>query len=117
MGGGLAKCRERREFILMSSEPCIGPAADYAELPAQVEVDGTPYWLVRKGEGEYRLLMAVCPHAGGEVRRVDGMFFCPLHFWTFDENEGSCLNVDDERLLRRNVENRDGILYAIGSPY
>lgn len=105
------------ELIDMSEDHLIGPADEYAKLPAEVEVDGTPYWLVRKGEKGYGLLMAICPHAGGDVRKIDGMFFCPLHFWTFDENDGSCLNMADERLMRRNVENRNGVLYAIGSPY
>lgn len=92
----------------------LGPLDGFAEFPAAIELGGTPYWLVRTPEGEFRLLMSVCPHAGGEIRPMNGMFFCPLHFWTFDAASGACLNVPDERLMRRQVELRDGRLYAIG---
>ncbi|WP_027092754.1 Rieske (2Fe-2S) protein [Cohnella thermotolerans] len=101
----------------MSNETFIGPVDAFGSLPAFVEVDGTPYWLVRREDGGYRLLMALCPHAGGEVLRTDGMFYCPLHFWTFDETDGVCLNVRDERLARRDAEERDGSLYAVGPVY
>ncbi|WP_276354615.1 Rieske (2Fe-2S) protein [Cohnella caldifontis] len=97
----------------------LGFPADYGSFPASVTVDGTPYWLVRgEEEEEYRLLSALCPHAGGDVRAHEGIFFCPLHFWTFDQAEGNCLNVPGERLMRRKVELReDGRLYAVGLPY
>jgi len=95
----------------------IGPAVAYPELPAEVDVGGTPYWLVRREDGRYGLLMAVCPHAGGEVRLLEDQFFCPLHFWTFDRSDGGCLNNPDERLVRLDVEVREGELYAVGSPY
>ncbi|CAM3838509.1 Rieske (2Fe-2S) protein [Cohnella lubricantis] len=101
----------------MSSDIIIGPAGAYGTFPAQIELEGAPYWLVRGEDGRYALLMAICPHAGGEVRLVEGMFFCPLHFWTFDTADGSCLNMQDERLMRRDVEERDGMLYAVSAPY
>mgnify|MGYP000954971219 CR=1 FL=1 len=101
----------------MSEQSRIGPADAFGELPAEVDLDGTPYWLVRKEDGSYSLLMALCPHAGGEVRPANGLFFCPLHFWTFDGQDGACLNMDGERLMRRDVAVRDGILYAVGAPY
>jgi len=101
----------------MSSELMIGPAESFGTFPAEVELDGTPYWLVRGDTGGYALLSGICPHAGGEIRLVEGMFFCPLHFWTFDTADGSCLNMQDERLMRRQVEERDGILYAVSDPY
>lgn len=101
----------------MTNEMIIGPVTEFQTVPAQVEMDGTPYWLIREEEGGYALLMAICPHAGGEVRIAEGLFFCPLHFWTFDIRSGSCLNQADERLARRNVEERGGILFAVGDPY
>lgn len=100
----------------MTTETRIGPAA-YESLPAQVEVDGEPYWLIRPEAGGYLLLSALCPHAGGEVRAMEGTFFCPLHFWTFDLEDGTCTNMPGERLIRRGVEERDGELYAVGERY
>ncbi|THF73096.1 Rieske 2Fe-2S domain-containing protein [Cohnella fermenti] len=94
----------------------LGPVALYTSFPTEVNVDCVPYWLVREGEGGYRLLLALCPHAGGEIRWTGEQFLCPLHFWTFDEH-GGCLNVRDERLVRRDVELKDGILYAVGDNY
>ncbi|MBB6669645.1 Rieske (2Fe-2S) protein [Cohnella nanjingensis] len=100
------------------SETIIGPADQFTVWPAEVELDGAPYWLTRSEAGEYRLLLAVCPHAGGEVRWTEGTFFCPLHFWTFDREDGHCTNVDDERLQRRDVTLReDGVLVAAGELY
>ncbi|MFC4599586.1 Rieske (2Fe-2S) protein [Cohnella hongkongensis] len=94
----------------------LGPPASYPGLPAEVTVDGAPYWLVRGSGEEYRLLMAVCPHAGGDVRPHEGIFFCPLHFWTFDGETGVCLNDPDHRLPYRKVIERSGRLYAVGEP-
>lgn len=100
------------------SETIIGPADQFAVLPAEVELEGTPYWLTRSEDGVYRLLLAVCPHAGGEVRWTEGTFFCPLHFWTFDQADGRCTNVEDERLQCRDVRLReDGVLVATGETY
>lgn len=92
----------------------FGPVGAFAELPAQVILEHAPYWLVRTPDGGYRLWLAVCPHAGGEIRPLDGMFFCPLHFWTFDAASGACLHDPEERLLYREVREREGRLYAVG---
>ncbi|MFB9278970.1 Rieske (2Fe-2S) protein [Cohnella cellulosilytica] len=103
----------------MNDEPYpidLGPAAAYAALPAEVTVDGTPYWLVRGSGGEYRLLMAVCPHAGGDIRPHENVFYCPLHFWTFHGETGACLNDPDHGLINRGVVVRDDRLYATANP-
>jgi nitrite reductase/ring-hydroxylating ferredoxin subunit len=91
----------------------LGPADDVGELPAELTVDGAPYWLVRTPEGGFRLLMALCPHAGGDVRPTNGVLFCPLHWWTFDAATGACLNVPGEQLRFRDVETRNGRLIAL----
>jgi len=96
------------------SEIDIGSVDDYAEFPAEVLLDNAPYWLVRAPEGEYRLLLAICPHAGGEIRPMNDVLFCPLHFWTFDSRTGACMNVPGERLMSRKVVVRDRRLIAVG---
>ncbi|WP_169306710.1 Rieske (2Fe-2S) protein [Cohnella pontilimi] len=97
----------------------LGKPEDYTDFPASVELDGAPYWLVLTGEDNgYRLLSALCPHAGGEVRVYENIFICPLHYWTFSQTDGACTNVPDERLMQRRVELRaDGRLYAVGADF
>jgi nitrite reductase/ring-hydroxylating ferredoxin subunit len=95
----------------------LGPIKGYSDLPAEVTIDATPYWLVRCGDGEYRLLSGLCPHAGGDVRPLNDMLYCPLHFWTFDAQNGNCLNDPGERLMRRQVVVRQDRLYAVGEDY
>jgi nitrite reductase/ring-hydroxylating ferredoxin subunit len=96
----------------------LGRPEDYSRLPASVTLDGAPYWLVRNEEGGYRLLSALCPHAGGEVQVYEDLFLCPLHYWTFSQTDGACMNVSDERLMQRQVELRaDGRLYALGTDF
>lgn len=92
----------------------LGSLESFPLFPVEVSLEDTPYWLVRTTEGEYRLLLAICPHAGGEIRPMNGVLFCPLHFWTFDSENGKCLNDPDERLMQRKVELRNSHLYAIG---
>lgn len=92
----------------------LGPIESFSALPAEITLNGTPYLLVRASEGRFRLFLAVCPHAGGEIRPLNEVLFCPLHFWTFNAEDGTCLNNPDERLMERNVEVRDGRLYAAG---
>lgn len=96
----------------------LGRPEEFAELPASVMLEGAPYWLVRSDEDGYRLLSAVCPHAGGEVRVYQDILLCPLHYWTFSQSDGTCTNVNDERLMQRRVELRaDGRLYAVGADF
>ncbi|WP_372635600.1 Rieske (2Fe-2S) protein [Cohnella sp.] len=90
----------------------LGPSSLYASLPAEITVEGSPYWLVRDPEGEYRLLMAVCPHAGGDVRPHEDIFYCPLHFWTFHGKTGGCLSDPGHRLAYRKVAVNNERLYA-----
>jgi nitrite reductase/ring-hydroxylating ferredoxin subunit len=96
----------------------LGRPADYSRFPASVVIDGTPYWLVRKDEEEYSLLLSLCPHAGGDVLCHADFLYCPMHGWTFSPTDGRCLDIPGERLMRRDVELRaDGRLYAFGEPY
>ncbi|WP_217594742.1 Rieske (2Fe-2S) protein [Cohnella sp. GbtcB17] len=95
----------------------LGPADMLTDAPLSIELDGKPYWLTQEADGTIVLLLAFCPHAGGEVLLADGDFYCPLHYWTFDGRSGECTNRGDERLMRRNVELVDGQLYASGADY
>ncbi|WP_239614956.1 Rieske (2Fe-2S) protein [Cohnella mopanensis] len=95
----------------------LGPLDAYMDLPAEVTIEDTPYWLVRTSEGRFRLLLALCPHAGGDIRPMNDVLFCPLHFWTFHAESGVCLNDPSERLMQRNVTVKEGRLYAVGDPY
>jgi nitrite reductase/ring-hydroxylating ferredoxin subunit len=92
----------------------LGPVASFTQFPAEITLEHMPYWLVRTSEGEYHLLLAICPHAGGEIRPLNDVLFCPLHFWTFNAENGTCLNDPDERLLRRKVRVLGNDLYAVG---
>jgi nitrite reductase/ring-hydroxylating ferredoxin subunit len=92
----------------------LGPVASFKQFPAEITLEHTPYWLVQTSEGEFRLLLAICPHAGGEIRPLNDVLYCPLHFWTFNAENGTCLNDPDERLLRRNVRVQGDDLYAVG---
>lgn len=95
----------------------LGSADSFAAFPVEVTLEHTPYWLVRTAEGEYRLLLAICPHAGGEIRPMNDVLFCPLHFWTFNAENGTCLNDPDERLMQRKVVVKEGHLIAVGDHY
>jgi nitrite reductase/ring-hydroxylating ferredoxin subunit len=92
----------------------LGLLDDFTQFPVEITLDHAPYWLVRTSEVDYRLLLAICPHAGGEIRPLQDTLFCPLHFWTFNSENGTCLNDPDERLLRRKVRVQDNRLYAVG---
>ncbi|MCD9022960.1 Rieske (2Fe-2S) protein [Cohnella silvisoli] len=99
---------------MSESEIDLGPLDTFTQLPTEITLENTPYWLVRTSEGEYRLLLAICPHAGGEIRPLNDVLFCPLHFWTFNAEDGTCLNDPDERLMQRKVRIHDNHLFAIG---
>jgi nitrite reductase/ring-hydroxylating ferredoxin subunit len=92
----------------------LGPLETFTQFPAEVTIDNTPYWLVQTSEKAYRLLLAICPHAGGDIRPLNDVLFCPLHFWTFNAENGTCLNDPDERLMQRKVHIRDNHLFAVG---
>lgn len=91
----------------------IGLLETFTEFPAEVTLEHTPYWLVRTSEGEFRLLLAICPHAGGEIRPLNDVLFCPLHFWTFNAETGACLNDPDECLKQRKVIVINNRLFAV----
>ncbi|WEK55241.1 MAG: Rieske 2Fe-2S domain-containing protein [Candidatus Cohnella colombiensis] len=95
----------------------LGPIEAYEEFPVEVTIDHNTYWLVRCSDYEFRLLNSLCPHAGGEVRPSHGVLFCPLHFWTFDIDNGQCINNPDKRLMKRDVELRFGRLFVVSSDY
>jgi nitrite reductase (NADH) small subunit len=90
----------------------IGRLEDFTEFPASVEIGNDPYFIVEaesKGEVKaYKLVSAICPHAGGIVKPHGGEFICPLHFWSFDMQTGESTNVPGEQLECRPVEVRDG---------
>lgn len=91
----------------------LGEQSAFPDLPAKIDIGHDPYWLVKTSNGEYRLLSGICPHAGGEIRLVDGgVLLCPLHFWTFDTVSGDCTSVPGERLLLRQVTVSNGRLIA-----
>ncbi|TFE19764.1 Rieske (2Fe-2S) protein [Cohnella luojiensis] len=102
---------------MSESERDIGALESFGEFPAEISLDGEPYWLTRIPEGEYRLLLAICPHAGGEIRPMNDVLFCPLHFWTFSADKGICMNDPDERLMQRRVILKENRLYAVGDNY
>jgi nitrite reductase/ring-hydroxylating ferredoxin subunit len=92
----------------------LGPLNEFTEFPVEITLEHAPYWLVRTSEGGFRLLLAICPHAGGDIRPLNDVLFCPLHFWTFHAETGVCLNDPDERLMERKVVLRDDRLFAVG---
>jgi nitrite reductase/ring-hydroxylating ferredoxin subunit len=96
------------------SEIELGPLEAFTQFPTEITLEDTLYWLTRTSAGEFRLFLALCPHAGGEIRPLDDILFCPLHFWTFNAEDGTCLNDSDERLMQRKVQVRDNLLYAVG---
>ena len=92
----------------------LGLIESFTSFPAEVMLENTPYWLVRTSEGGFRLLLAVCPHAGGEIRPLNDVLFCPLHFWTFNAENGVCLNDPDECLQQRQVIVKESRLFVVG---
>ena len=83
----------------------LGPAEDFQDTPALVEIGSGFYYLTRRGE-KWRLLSTLCPHAGGEVvwREDEGEFVCPLHGWRFDRRgrmDGGCPGLKVHRVRER----------------
>lgn len=78
-------------------EITIGTVEAFTSFPAEVTVEGKPYFLLKEGEG-YALLSRRCPHAGDTVELEDGEFVCWMHGWTFEMHTGRCHNVPSARL-------------------
>ncbi|MFC4102943.1 MULTISPECIES: Rieske (2Fe-2S) protein [Paenibacillus] len=88
----------------------IASVDEITSFPATITIDRDPFFLVQTGEDAegYRLVSAICPHAGGLVRQHENELICPLHFWAFDPLTGESTNVPGERLECQPVEVRDG---------
>jgi N-acyl-D-aspartate/D-glutamate deacylase len=90
----------------------IGAESAFPKLPAQVEIGGASYFLV-KGRDGYRLLSRVCPHLGGTVEDDGGKFVCPNHGYEYDKDGGKCLTADGLRMKSYVVNVKDGRLVAL----
>lgn len=92
----------------------IGKVEDYQQFPAAVNIDNDPFFIVHsnvraKDEAPaYKLVSAVCPHAGGTVRPLEGELICPLHYWSFDASTGASTNVPGEQLDCQPLTIQDG---------
>ncbi|MBD0382386.1 Rieske 2Fe-2S domain-containing protein [Paenibacillus sp. WST5] len=91
-------------------EIAIGPIEQFAKLPAEVEVERKPYFLIE--EDGYKLMSRKCPHAGDTVELEDGELVCPMHGWTFEVHTGRCHNVPNARLTVHDVILREGTLFV-----
>ena len=89
----------------------LGPESSFDKFPAQIELDGEPYYLVRGRKG-YQLLSTVCPHQGGEVVDWGSVFLCNDHGWRFEKTEGECINGPYSRMLGFSVTVQQGRLIA-----
>src|SRR5580692_4066099 len=90
----------------------IGAESAFPKLPAQVEIGGASYFLV-KGRDGYRLLSRVCPHLGGTVEDDGGKFVCPNHGYEYEKDGGKCLTADGLRMKSYVVNVKDGRLVAL----
>ncbi|MFC5652364.1 Rieske (2Fe-2S) protein [Paenibacillus solisilvae] len=96
------------------SSRVIGKVEDYNQFPAAVNVDNDPYFIVHsnsRAKGEtpvYKLVSAICPHAGGTVRPLEDELICPLHYWSFDASTGESTNVPGEQLDCQPLAIQDG---------
>ncbi|ANE47172.1 hypothetical protein SY83_13865 [Paenibacillus swuensis] len=89
----------------------IGSMAQYNEFPSEIQVGNDSYYLLKEGT-TLRLASRQCPHAGYEVSYEFGELECPLHGWTFDLENGECINVASKGLTCFPVEDRLGELYV-----
>lgn len=94
-------------------EVVIGVESDFADLPAEIELERSYYYLIKDRDNNYRLVSRFCPHAGYLVEAEDGEFECPLHGWTFDLQTGACLNVPSRGLKLYDVILKEGELIAL----
>jgi nitrite reductase/ring-hydroxylating ferredoxin subunit len=89
----------------------LGRAADFASLPARVDLVDSAYYLTRQDD-EWRLFSAVCPHTGGGIEDEGDVFRCPNHSWAFDRRTGLPVDIAQWPMSRYDVEERDGVLVA-----
>jgi len=93
----------------------IGKLESFTEFPAAVEVDHDSYFILQEQAEDtapiFRLVSALCPHAGGYVRPYEGELICPLHFWSFDTITGASTNVPGEALECQPLELIEGQLF------
>jgi N-acyl-D-aspartate/D-glutamate deacylase len=90
----------------------IGAVADFAKLPAPVEIGGAAYFLIKTRDG-YKLLSRICPHQGGTVEDCGGEFACPNHGYRYDKDGGRCLDSAELRMKSYVVNVKDGRLVAL----
>jgi N-acyl-D-aspartate/D-glutamate deacylase len=90
----------------------IGAESAFPKLPAQIEIGGAAYFLV-KGRDGYRLLSRVCPHLGGTVEDDGSKFVCPNHGYEYEKDGGKCLTADGLRMKSYVVNVKDGRLVAL----
>jgi anthranilate 1,2-dioxygenase ferredoxin component len=90
-------------------EIVIGSKEQFTKLPAEVQVERKPYFLIAENEG-YKLMSRVCPHSGDTVDLEDGELVCPMHGWTFEVHTGRCHNVPSAKLTTYEVNLREGNL-------
>lgn len=99
----------------------IGKVEDFRQFPAAIQVDNDPFFIVHsnvraKDEApEYKLVSAICPHAGGTVRPMEGELICPLHYWSFDASTGASTNVPGEQLECQPLAIQDGHFVILAS--
>ena len=89
----------------------IGSTTQFEQLPAEVTIEGHPYFLVR-GDEQFRLLSRICPHAGGYIIDAGDVFLCPIHYWVYGKNDGKCIHPPSVQLTEIAVSERDGRLVA-----
>lgn len=90
----------------------LGERAAFTRFPAEVKIEHDEYFLVQN-EDAFRLMLAVCPHAGGPIVEQGDHFYCPFHMWSFDQASGECLNVRGAALECYDVVERDGQFVAL----
>ncbi|QYR20454.1 Rieske (2Fe-2S) protein [Paenibacillus sp. sptzw28] len=108
-------------FILPEGYHAIGTVLDITDFPASITIGNDPYFILRtvcKGDEQptYKLVSAVCPHAGGEVRPLENELICPLHYWSFDAGTGESTNVPGERLACSPVVIHNGQFTITSTP-
>ncbi|GGD74573.1 Rieske (2Fe-2S) protein [Paenibacillus nasutitermitis] len=91
----------------------IGKVEDFTSFPASVTIDRDPYFIIQTAcqedaPQEYKLVSAICPHAGGVVRPWENELICPLHYWSFDPATGQSTNVPGEQLDCQPIQISDG---------